>query len=127
MTSENTKVTAEFQEMVLKWVKMDDIIKEKTSEIKELKDEKKQYEEYIIHCIEQINKDMVLNINDGRGYLRRSVTKTTGALKKEVVQNVLNDLLKNPNKAMEVTEMIYKNRPQKEKITLKRTNAKKKE
>ena len=42
------EVTEEFVEVVKNWVKIDDDIRKKNQEIKELKDERKEFETFII-------------------------------------------------------------------------------
>ena len=48
-------ITEEFKEVVVNYVKTDDEIRKKTNEIKELKDEKKEYETFILEYIDKIN------------------------------------------------------------------------
>lgn len=120
------KVSREFEEMIRRWVKIDDEIRDKNAELREMKEDKKQYEEYILHCIEQINKDMTINIDNGNGVIRRSVTQSRGPLKKDIIQSVLLDVTKDQNQAIKLTEVIYNSRPVKEKINLKRSTIRKK-
>ena len=46
--SEIKNITDEFVEVVKSWVKLDDDIKQKNEDIKELKTEKKEYEMFIL-------------------------------------------------------------------------------
>lgn len=111
-------ITEEFVEIVKNWVKIDDEIREKNNQIKELKDEKKEYETFILEFM-QNNHENVINISDGKLRVNKSTTKA--ALKQESIQSSLFDLTRDPNKALQMTKYILDNRPLAERINLKRT------
>ena len=62
-------------------------------------------------------KDNMIEVGDGK--LSRNVTKSKGALKKEVIYKALNKLTKNDVKAKEMTTYILDSRPDVQKIKLK--------
>ena len=111
-------ITEEFVEIVKNWVKIDDEIREKNNQIKELKDEKKEYETFILEFM-QSNHENVINISDGKLRVNKSTTKA--ALKQESIQSSLFDLTRDPNKALQMTKYILDNRPLAERVNLKRT------
>ena len=111
-------ITEEFVEIVKNWVKIDDEIREKNNQIKELKDEKKEYETFILEFM-QNNHENVINISDGKLRVNKSTTKA--ALKQESKQSSLFDLTRDPNKALQMTKYILDNRPLAERVNLKRT------
>jgi hypothetical protein len=119
------KVTKEFRKNVLKWVELDDNvrqlkakIKEINEKVKEFNQEKTNYEEPIIIFLSQVHEDAVM-LKDG-GKLSKNVSKQKAPLKKEVIHKALVELVKDPNKAMEMTDHIINSRPITEKINLKR-------
>jgi len=112
------KVTKEFRKNVLKWVEIDDKIKHIRSTIKELNDEKKQFEGNIISYLTKVDEDSIL-IKDGQ--LSKNVSKGKEPLKKDNIHKALVELLNDSTKAMTMTEHIINSRPNKpEKISLKR-------
>tara|TARA_A100001015_G_C14485416_1_gene517169 strand:+ start:173 stop:559 length:387 start_codon:yes stop_codon:yes gene_type:complete len=116
--SEIKNITDEFVEVVKSWVKLDDDIKQKNEDIKELKTEKKEYEMFILEYMDKINES-VINISDGK--LRKNKSLTKSPLKQEFIQNALLDITNDSVKAMEITKYILENRPKTERINLKRT------
>ncbi len=119
------KVTKAFRKNVLKWVELDDNIRQLKAKIKEINEkvkefnlEKANYEEPIITFLSQVNEDAV-QLKDG-GKLSKNVSKQKAPLKKEVIHKALVELVKDSNKAMEMTDHIINSRPVTEKINLKR-------
>jgi len=117
--SENKKtVSAEFVQNVKKYLELDDKIKEIKNSMKELSNDKKQNEEFILNYLQTIDEKTV-EIADGK--LIRNVYKTQGALKKELIQKALVDLTGDSVKATSITDEIIKSRPVIERVSLKRT------
>lgn len=112
------EITEEFVEVVKNWVKIDDDIRKKNQEIKELKDERKEFETFILEYMDKINES-VINISDGK--LRRNKSASKGALKQESIQNALLDITQDSSKAMQMTKYIMDKRPITERVNLKRT------
>ena len=101
------EVTEEFVEVVKSWVTIDDEIRKKTAEIKELKDERKEFETFILEYMDS--------------KLRKNKSNTKGGLKQESIQSTLLDITQDTNKAMEMTKRIMDDRPMTERVNLKRT------
>jgi hypothetical protein len=112
------KVTKEFRMKVLKWIEVDDQLRQVRAKIKELNTEKKQNEEFILHYMEQI-EEKCFNIKDGK--LRRNISKCKGPLKKAMIQKALVEITQDDIKAKAMTDHILNSRPIVERINLKRT------
>lgn len=126
----------ELMEKIIKYIKIDDSIKEKQKELREqtkcLKTQKNDMEKYILSYLENIDEDYV-NI-DGTAKLTKTTTTSKGVIKPDNIkisvieglkkQNVqiddkkISDLLEN------VIECIDKNRPTKTRTYIKRTKGK---
>ena len=118
-TVEETKtVPSEFKDLVVTWVEIDNNIRTLNSQLKEIKEEKKQYEQSVLEYLETIGEN-VIEISDGK--LRRNVSKTKGALKHEIIQSALTDCTNDPEKAFQMTNYIMNKRPIVERVNLKRT------
>ena len=116
----NLIMDQEFVQIVVKFLKIDNRIKEIMTELKELKSERKQYEESVLDLMSKTNQE-VLNISSG-GSLRKSVSKTKGALKQDYIAQILTEFTKSKEEAMVITEQLMTNRPLNERTYLKRTN-----
>ena len=112
------KVTSGFKYEVLKWINIDNNIREHRKAVKELNQQKKEFEESIITYLTQVNEDSI-QIKDG--ILKKSVTKSKESLKKENIQTALIEITGDANKATMLTEHILKSRKETEKISLRRT------
>ena len=112
------KVTREFRNKVIKWIEIDDSLRELRAKTKELTTEKKQFEEYILSYMDQI-EEKCFNIKDGK--LRKNVSKTKGPLKKQIIHQALVEMVGDANKATAMTEHIINSRPTVERVNLKRT------
>ena len=112
------KVTADFKNKVLKWLSIDDEIREMRAKSKELTVKKKEHEEYILNFLEKVG-EKELAVSDGK--LRRNVSKTKKPLSKEWIQKSLTELIKDKTKATTMTEHIINNRETVERVNLKRT------
>ena len=117
------KVTRAFRDNVLKWVEIDDDIRSIRAKVKELNDEKKQFEEQIISYLTKVDEESII-IKDGK--LSKSISKTQAPLKKEVIHKSLTELVGDSTKAMAMTEHIINNRETTQKIRLSRTKTKEK-
>ena len=120
---ETKRITQEFQEMVVNWVKIDDKIRELNARVKDLKDEKKEYEEFVLEYMQKIEHN-VINISDGKLRLNKSTTKAP--LKEETITQSLLDVTKDKHKAEQLTKYIFENRPTQTRVNLKRTKMRKK-
>jgi hypothetical protein len=112
------KVTADFKNKVLKWLAIDDQIREMRAKSKDLTKQKKEHEEFILSFLENVG-EKELAVSDGK--LRRNVSKSKKPISKEWIQKSLNDLIQDKTKATTITDHIINNRETVERINLKRT------
>jgi len=119
----NNNELDQFKELVCEWVKLDDIIRVKNTELKEIKNDKKSIEEYILECMDKIDEG-VIDISDGK--LRLNKTKTKSTLKQSYIQEALTELTKDNIQAESMTKYILEKRPVVERVNLKRTFNRKK-
>ena len=80
---------------VMVWLDLDDKLKAIRKKIRDMNKEK-AYEEKILTQLEKV-KDNMIEVGDGK--LSRNITKSKGALKKEVIYKALNKLTKNDIKS----------------------------
>jgi hypothetical protein len=112
------EVTEEFKQKIVRWVKSDDDLRKIRETVKEINDEKKQSEEYILAFMENIEEKEIA-ITDGK--LTRQVSKLPEPLNKDNIQKAIAEVTKNDAKAKELTDYILSSRKTKEKVALKRT------
>ncbi len=115
---EKKRISPEFVENVKKYLLIDDKIKQLKEESKKLATDKKEREEFILNYLQNIDEN-VIDVHDGK--LRRNISKTIAPLKKDTIQNTLNIILGDVNKATMITQEIIKSRPIVERVTLTRT------
>jgi hypothetical protein len=123
--AEEVFVNNEFKQHVISFVKYDDMIRERKQEIKELTNDKKPCEEFIIKFLEA-QEESAINLNGQRIIKNQSCTKT--ALKMDMIKEAILDEIKKlepEDKARErldkiMTDMDEK-RPTKTRANLKRT------
>ena len=115
---EVSEISREFQENVVKYVKIDDMMKKKQKEIAELRNQRKTCEEFIIKYLDQINES-VIEISNGK--LRKSKSETKVPLNVEIIKDAIMVKVKNPTIVNEIMTNMDKMRPKKERVTLKRT------
>tara|TARA_Y100000768_G_scaffold331495_1_gene270730 strand:+ start:1643 stop:2014 length:372 start_codon:yes stop_codon:yes gene_type:complete len=115
---ETSEEIEQFKTLVCEWVKLDDIIRTKNNELKEIKNDKKQLEEYILGCMDKLEEN-VIDISDGK--LRVNKTKSKSGLNKNYLQESLAELTQDPVQATNMTKHILDNRPTTERVNLKRT------
>jgi len=116
--SPKNKVTEEFKQKIIGWVKLDDDLRKIRETVKEINDEKKQHEEYILSFMENIEEKEIA-ITDGK--LSRHVSKLPEPLNKDNIKKAINEVVKDDNKAQALTDHILTSRKTKEKVALKRT------
>jgi hypothetical protein len=115
----NQNVTAEqYKEMIKSWLDADEKINSFMKALKDLKDEKKQYENYLIEYMEEHNN--ILEISTADGKIRKSVLKSKGAFNEKVINAGLAEITKDVTKAKDITKVISQKREVKEKTFLKK-------
>jgi len=117
------KVTNGFKNNVLKWIHIDDNIREHRKAVKELNQQKKEFEDTIINYLTEVDEESI-QIKDG--YLKKAVTKSKEPLKKENIHSALIEITGDTSKATMLTEHILKSRKETEKVSLRRTVNRKK-
>ncbi len=131
--AQNKFFETELKEKIIKYIKIDDSIKEKQKEIREqikcLKTQRNDMEKYIIAYLEDINEEYV-DIS-GKAKLTRTVSTSKGAIKTDNIKLSIVDGIKSQgidldlhkvNELLEdVMEFIEKNRPTKTRTYIKRT------
>jgi C4-type Zn-finger protein len=111
------QVSNDFKNKIVRWVKLDDDLRKIRETIKEINDEKKQSEEFILSYLDNIGQSEIAIDN---GKLSKQVSKSQAPLKKENIQKALNDIVKDDNKASIMADHILKSRETKEKVSLRR-------
>lgn len=119
--------TIDFKERVVMYVSLDDAIRQKQEEIKELKEKKKPCEEFIIRYLEKAKGDTV-NITNGKLVKNEIERKTpismeivSASLKEEIIQkNILSDTTKCENFITEIMDAMEKKRTVKKTTNIKR-------
>jgi hypothetical protein len=112
-----------FKNIVIAWVQLDDKIKVINTELKNMKDEKKQYEDFILGFMEKYNENMITLSN---GLLKKNVSQTKESIKEEMIQEAIEEYTKDIEQAYTITQKIIEKRQTNERITLKRQTNKKK-
>lgn len=115
------KITKQFQENVIKYVKLDDLIKQKQSEISELKEQLKPCEAYIITSLESLNESSIGITN---GTLVKKKVEKKSSLNPEIIKAGLLKKLKDANAVEELLKLIEGERSTTTRTDLKRTTVK---
>ena len=113
-----------FRNIVISWVQLDDKIKAINSELKNMKDEKKQYEDFILSFMEKYNENMITLSN---GILKKNVSQTKQSINEEMINEVIEEFTKDVEQAYTITQKIIQKRQVNEKVSLKRQINKKKQ
>jgi hypothetical protein len=135
--AKNSYVQNELYERIVKYLKLDDMIKEKQKElsaqVKILKEKKQEMEKFIIKYLDDEEEDYVKI--DGEGKLTKTISTTKGAIKPDNIKQSLfdgikqNNLIQDDNRINEfllhILKNIEENRPRKTKTYIKRTKERK--
>lgn len=120
---QSVKITKEFQENVLKFVKLDDLIRKHQEELAELKKQKKPYEQHILKELDKINQTTI-SISDGK--LRRNKSETKTALNQDVIKSAIFEKVKDPQLVEEILKTMDEKRQVTTHVNIKRTGGKRK-
>ena len=115
---DDVQVSKEFQENVVKFVKLDDLIRRKTKEVTELKKQRKPCEEYILKYLDNVDQTTI-EITDGK--LRKNKSETKKALNQDIIKATLTEKLTNPLDVQEILKLMEAKRPLNTHVNLKRT------
>ena len=122
-SSSEEELKKKFKNIVIAWVQLDDKIKTINSELKNMKDEKKQYEDFILDFMEKYNENMITLSN---GILKKNVSQTKQSINEEMINEAIEEFTKDVEQAYTITQKIIEKRQINEKVTLKRQIIKKK-
>jgi hypothetical protein len=111
------KITKEFQENVIKYVKLDDLIKQKQEELNELKEQLKPCEQYIIACLDTLNESEIGITN---GSLIKKKVEKKAPLSQDMIKSALTEKLKDANAVEELMKSMENKRGVSTKVDLKR-------
>ena len=107
----------DLKEMIINWLALDDKVKELSATVKDINNEKKQFESYILEYMTKLNKPI---IDTTSGKLVKDEKKTKKALKEDMVVGALTEITGDKHKAAEFTKIIFDKRPEVDNIKLKR-------
>lgn len=119
---QSVKVSKEFQENVLKFVKLDDLVRKKQQELSELKEQRKPCEQYILKYLDKVDQNMI-EISDGK--LRKNKSETKAALSQDIIKASIAEKVKDPQIVEEILKTMEDKRPLSTHINIKRTGGKK--
>lgn len=123
-------VTDEFKASVIAFIKLDDLIRERQEDIKELKEKKKPYEEYILTYLDKVGEN-VIEVQESK--LRKNQSETKMPLKIDMIKDAIYETIKreklneSDDKCKEIVEqtiqLMETKRPLTVRTNLKRTFA----
>jgi len=119
---QDTNVSHEFQEIVLMYLKYDDMLKQLAQQAKEIRLKKKDCENKIIKYLKREDEQEIL-VDDGK--LQMNETESKGTIKPELVEAILLHKLKNVNEVSMILKLIEINRETKKRVAIKRVCNKK--
>lgn len=117
-TEDDVEVTKEFQERVIKFIKLDDMMREKQKEIKELRSQRKICEDYILKSLDKMD-EKVIDITNGR--LRKNKAKTKSTLTNDMIKTAILEEVGDPKKVEKIMASMEERRPKVTHTNLKRT------
>jgi len=117
LNKSKNEAKTEYEEMVKSWLETEDKINALNKSLKDLRDEKKQFENFIIDYMEE-NDNVEVTIPEGR--VRKNVLKSKGVFNEKVIMSGLADITKYDMKVKEITKVIAQKRETKEKKFLKK-------
>ena len=121
--SSKIEISKEFQEKVVKYVKIDDLIRKKTEEIAELKKQRKPCEDYILKELEKTGEN-VIDITNGK--LRKNKAETKTALSQDIIKDAILKKVQDPSIVEDILKDMDDKRPVKSHVNIKRTCAREK-
>lgn len=107
--------------LVIEFLSLDDQINSYRDAIKDLTEEKKQYEAQILELMTLMQQT---TINTTNGNLAKNEKKLSGPLTPDLIKSALTEILKCPDTATTYTDHIMDKRATKSKVALKRNKNK---
>ncbi len=114
----------ELRELLKNWLELDESAKKLSDEMKDIKMEKKQYENYILGFMDKTKKE-IIKASDSNVVLRKEVKETRSKPSEENILKVLTRVLGDAGQAYKFTQEIIEDAPLKETVSLKKDNGKK--
>ena len=121
--SEDDTVITELKENVVKFIKIDDMIRDKQNKIKELKEQRKPCEEYILQYLENIN-ETIIEVSNGK--IRKNQSNTKVPLNKDIIKEAIKSKVEDVSIVEDIINSMDELRPRKTRVNLKRTYNRKK-
>jgi hypothetical protein len=109
--------------IIVEWLALDDQIKSYRETIKDMTDEKKQFENQILELMGALEQDTIIT---DKGNLTRNVKESKSPLTPDLIKATLAEILKCQQTADTYTNQIMEKRTTKETVSLKRNNGEKK-
>lgn len=116
-------IPKEFEQMVIKFVKLDDLMKEKQKEISELRTQRKNCEDFILKYLDDVGEDIVEITN---GKLKKKQSETKVPIKEDTIKDALSEKVNNPELVKEIMKSVDKSRKKNVKVNLLREGDKEK-
>ena len=117
--TDSVNVTKEFQENVIKFVKLDDLMRKTQSQLVELRSQRKPVESFILKYLDQVNETMVEITN---GKLRKNKSETKVPINLEIIKEAIEKKVKDPKTVEEILQIMDDLRPKSTRVNLKRTS-----
>ena len=111
------EIDPNLKDMILSWMALDDKISQLNLKIKEIKDEKKQFENYILELMTQAKENV---ITTNKGVIYKNTKESKGQITQDIIQDTLVKILKDNDTAFICTNEIMTKRPIKKNINLKK-------
>jgi hypothetical protein len=110
--------TDEIKEMIKSWLEADEKIDALNKQLKELRDEKKQFENFIIDYMEENHN---IEVSGAGGKIRKAVQKSRAGFNEKVIITGLTEITKgDETKAKDITKIISQKREMIQKTYLKK-------
>jgi hypothetical protein len=123
LNENDDRVTKEFNDSVLKYIQLDDTIKDLVKETAKLKKIKKPLEKYILEYLGKIN-ETIIDLHGIGSRLRKNKSETKKQLKQDQIKETLMEQLGDIKKVNKILESMEKKREKQVHINIKRTNKK---
>lgn len=109
------------KEIIKMYLNVDELCTKLSTEVKEARSEKKQYEDHILEFMGEQNKE---KITCKDSVLHKQVKQVQAKPKEEDILQTLTEILKDVDAAQEITKKIVESVPFEEKVSLKRISEK---
>lgn len=102
--------------LIIEWLALDEQIKKHKNVIKELSDEKKQFEEKILNIMNLLEEDVIIT---EKGNIKKVKKEIKASITPNLIENTLKDILKSDETAKNYTNSIMDKREIKSIFNLK--------